>query len=181
MFFVLKELVVALLLALLLAGGIIGLIALMTRSTHSRYDFIDLKPLLILGITLILLFAEGLFLFGAGRVRRQIDKTWDDVAGTIAQVQHTNQQLNKEELSQLIRKEIPGVEQFISMGEAGIDTAAMTATAYYRTLRSEVSWYIWKRIIWIAAFSLVAGFLMISDASKQARRSRAYAAYMSEY
>lgn len=181
MFFVLKELFVALLLALVVSVGIVGVIALMCRSTHSRYDFIDLKPILILGLTLLLLFAEALFLFGAVRVRRQIDRKWNLVAMSIQQAQSLGRNLGEEQISALIQEQIPGAKDFVSLGEASINGAAMSATAYYRALRSEVNGYIWKRIFWMLGFTLAGGFLMINDAAKQSRRSRAYAAYLSEY
>lgn len=181
MFFVLKELVVALLLALLVSGGVVALIALMTTSTHSRYDFINLKPLLVLGLLLLFLFAESVFLFGAGRIRRQLTRSWERVELTISQTQRTTQAFTEQELAQLVRQQVPGAERFIELGEAEIQGATTTAVAYYRALRSEIGWYIWKRIFWILGATLVGGFVMINDASKQARRSRAYAAYLSEY
>ncbi len=185
MFFVLKELFTALLLALVVSGGIVAVIALMARSTHARYDFFDLKPILILGITLILLFAEALFLFGAVRVRRQIDQKWNLVAMSIQQAQSVGQNLGNDQLEALIRQQIPAAEDFVSFGReelnASTANAAAIATAYYRELRSGVSGYIWKRLLWLVGFALVGGFLMINDAAKQSRRSRAYAAYLNEY
>lgn len=181
MFFVLKELITALLHALALSCGIAFLIGIITRVTHSRYDFINVKPILILAATIVLLFLEGVFLFGAVRIRRQIDSTWGDVTLMINQVQAAGQNLNEEQLLSLIEEQIPGIGAFISAGEEGANTAARTAAAYYEELRGEVGWYIWKRIFWILGFTLVGGYLMVDDAVKQSRRSRSYAAYLSEY
>lgn len=177
MFFVLKEFFVALLLALLVSGGVVALIALMTNSTYNRYDFTKPKSLIILGLLLIFLFAESACLFGAWRIRRQLTLAWERVELTIDQAHRTSQAFTEQELAQVVRREVPEAERFVELGEAGIQGVTTTAQAYYQSLRSDLNWYIWKRVLWMLAATLIGGFLMIHDANQSSRYAASWGMY----
>lgn len=177
MFFVLKEFVVALLLALVVSVSVVGIIVVLARSTYSRYELASPKPILILGLTLILLFAESLFLFGAVRLRRQIDRAWQGMSLTLQQAQAAGQGVSQEQMAAMITQQVPGAEEFLEAGRQGGAQIEANAALYYREVRSEVKWYIIKRLLWILGFTLVGGGLMIHDASRSARYAASWSMY----
>ncbi len=181
MFFVLKELFTALLLAVALSGAVGILLILLPRGVYARYNLAEPKPLLIIGIAVLFILAESLFLFGAVRVRRQIDRSWSVASTTITQAQLAGRTLSGDQLATLLKQQVPGAEQFLEAGSAEINAAstnaAAMATTYYREVRGEVSRYIWARLLWaLGAMALAAG-LLIWDANRAQRYAASWQMY----
>ena len=181
MFFVLKELITALLLALGVSGMIAALLILLPRGIYARYNLAEPKPLLIIGAGLLFILAESLFLFGAVRVRRQIDRAWNGVTATITQAQMAGSSLSEDQLVALLKQQVPGAGQFLDASVAELNTVsangAAMAAAYYREVRGKVSAYIWARFFWaLGAFLLTAGVL-IWDANRAQRYAASWQMY----
>lgn len=181
MFFVLKELFTALLLAVVVSGAVGILLILLPRGVYARYNLAEPKPLLIIGVALLFILAESIFLFGAVRVRRQIDHAWSAATTTITQAQLAGHSLSEDQLAALLKQQVPGAEQFLNVGSQEINAvstnAAAMATAYYREVRGKVSSYIWARLLWaLGAMALAAG-LLIWDANRAQRYAASWQMY----
>lgn len=174
MLFILKEIVVVLLLSILTAG-IAGLLSVaVPRAVSTRYDFSRLKPLAIIGICIVICLGESIFLFGAWRVRRQIDRARSTVEQTIG----TATTITQSEFSRLVREYLPQAERYIDTGNQAIGSTGEYAVNYFDTLRRDITRYMGRRIGWMSGFLLAGLVLLGFDADKQRRRSLALASYL---
>ncbi len=174
MFFVLKEIAVILLFSILTAGAAGFLLALLPRAVTFRYDLVQIKPLAAIGICTLVIFGESLFLFGAWRVRRQIDRTRQSVEQTVGSAT----EITQSEFTRLIGEHIPQAGRYIETGDQAAASAGYQVSTYFDTLRRDTSRYMGRRIGWIAGLFAAAALLLWYDAESQRRRSRAYAAYL---
>lgn len=174
MFFMLKEVFTVILFSLLTAGAAGFLLYLLPNAIHSRYDFMQIKPLAILAICLLLCLGESIFLFGAWRVRRQIDRARSTVEQTIG----TATTITQSEFSRLVREYLPQAERYIDTGNQAIGSTGEYAANYFDTLHRDITRYMGRRIGWMSGFLLAGLVLLGFDADKQRRRSLALASYL---
>ncbi len=174
MFFILKEIAVILLFSVLTAGAAGFLLALLPRAVTLRYDLVQLKPLAIIGICTLVILGESLFLFGAWRVRRQIDRTRVTVEQTVGSAT----EITQSEFSRLIGEYLPRAERYIETGDRAAESTRNRVESYFDTLRRDTSRYMGRRIGWICGFFAAGALLLWFDAEGQKRRSRAYASYL---
>lgn len=175
MFFILKEVFTVILFSLLTAGAAGFFLYLLPNAVHSRYDFMQIKPLAILAVCLLLCLGESLFLFGAWRARRQIDRA----RTTVEQAVGTATEITQSEFTRLVEEYLPLAERYIDTGNRYIASSQNCATDYFDALRSQVNRYMWRRIGWMTGFFLLGAALLWHDAETQRRRRASYAAFLS--
>lgn len=127
----------------------------------------------ILFVLFIFLFAQSVMLTGAMYAKGYVDDMDTLAVSLIHETGHASKQLTSTEQAQemirKIEKEYPALSSYLSK----IDTGALTgggtaiAIALARELKSEINYYMLRRVLWLAGMMLAGRILLACVKRKQ--------------
>lgn len=127
----------------------------------------------ILFLLFIFLFAQSAMLTGAMYAKGYVDDIEVLAVSLIHETGHASKQLTSteqtKEMIRKIEKEYPALSSYLSKIDTGTITGGGTAIAIAlaRNLKSEINYYILRRVLWLAGMMLTGRILLACTRRKQ--------------
>lgn len=157
---------------IIISGVLITILHLVMKALYPSYS-LSIPGACVLFILFIFLFAQSTMLSGAMYAKGYVDDIEALAVSFIHKAGDTSKQTaSTEQAKEIIRKiekEYPALSSYLSK----IDTDAITgggtalAIALTRDLKSEINYYILRRVLWLAGMMLTGRFLLACTKRKQ--------------
>lgn len=158
-------------------GTIISVMLLITlhivmKALYPSYS-LSILGACVLFVLFIFLFAQSVMLVGALYAKGYVEDVEKLTVSLIHETGHASKQLTSTEQSkeiiQKIEKEYPALSSYLSKIDTGTITGGGTAVviALARDLKSEINYYILRRVLWLAGMMLTGRILLACTRRKQ--------------
>lgn len=142
------------------------------KALYPSYS-LSIPSICVLFILFIFLFAQSAMLAGAIYAKGYVDDIETLAVSLIHETGHMSKQLTPteqtKEMIRKIEKECPALSSYLSKIDTGTITGGGTviASALARDLKSEINYYILRRVLWLAGMMLAGRILLVCTRRNQ--------------